>query len=518
MNETHTEILVAPDLVQVVDRVANENELLTHIVIDDFEKIREECVSAGSFSWTSYYDVAGIHGYLRNMSRMYPKWAKVVSAGKSYEARDMLGLRIKTRTPGVTQKPIIFIESGIHAREWITPATTTYFINQLLTSTDPAIQAMREQFEWHIFPTVNPDGYQYSCDYNRLWRKTRSKSSNGCYGTDPNRNWDYNWMTAGTSNDPCDDQYGGTKPFSEAETTNLKNYLSHFNPAHLKAYIAFHSDAQRLLLPYSDTAKHLDNYDDMVKIGKVSKIYGYKVNKAIYLGPGTAKEILSYYNVADIHEYLRNMSNIYPEWVKVVSAGKSYEGRELLGIQIKTPGTNNKPIMFIESGIHASERIGPATTTYFINQLLTSTDPEIQAMRKKFEWHIFPTVNPDGYQYACDYDIGWRKTRSKSSNGCYGTDPNRNWDYNWMKSGASDDPCSDHYSGTEPFSEEETKNLARYVSGLKNLTSYIAFHSDAQMILIPYSDTKKHEDNYNDMARTYTYLFKCIYNLFTITS
>ncbi|KAI5641742.1 zinc carboxypeptidase domain-containing protein [Phthorimaea operculella] len=226
------------------------------------------------------------------MSRMYPKWAKVVSAGKSYESRDLLGLRIKTRTPGVTQKPIIFIESGIHAREWITPATTTYFINQLLTSTDPAIQAMREQFEWHIFPTVNPDGYQYSCDYNRLWRKTRSKSSNGCYGTDPNRNWDYNWMTAGTSNDPCDDQYGGTKPFSEAETTNLKNYLSHFNPAHLKAYIAFHSDAQRLLLPYSDTAKHLDNYDDMVKIGKVSKIYGYKVNKAIYLGPGTAKEIL----------------------------------------------------------------------------------------------------------------------------------------------------------------------------------------------------------------------------------
>ncbi|KAI5641741.1 zinc carboxypeptidase domain-containing protein [Phthorimaea operculella] len=209
----------------------------------------------------------------------------------------------------------------------------------------------------------------------------------------------------------------------------------------------------------------------------------------------------AYYNVADIHEYLRNMSNIYPEWVKVVSAGKSYEGRELLGIQIKTPGTNNKPIMFIESGIHASERIGPATTTYFINQLLTSSHPGIQAMREEFEWHIFPTVNPDGYQYACDYDIGWRKTRSKSSNGCYGTDPNRNWDYNWMKSGGSDDPCSDHYSGTKPFSEEETRNLARYVSGLKNLTSYIAFHSDAQMILIPYSDTKKHEDNYNDMVQ-----------------
>ncbi len=29
---------------------------------------------------------------------------------------------------------------------------------------------------------------------DRLWRKTRSKTSNpSCFGADPNRNWDYQW-------------------------------------------------------------------------------------------------------------------------------------------------------------------------------------------------------------------------------------------------------------------------------------------------------------------------------------
>lgn len=55
---------------------------------------------------------------------------------------------------------------GIHAREWITPATTTYFINQLLTSENPKIQNLRNNFDWHIFPSVNPDGYHYS--YTRV--------------------------------------------------------------------------------------------------------------------------------------------------------------------------------------------------------------------------------------------------------------------------------------------------------------------------------------------------------------
>ena len=36
--------------------------------------------------------------------------------------------------------------------------------------------------------------YNKNLFLDRLWRKTRSKTSKaGCFGADPNRNWDYQW-------------------------------------------------------------------------------------------------------------------------------------------------------------------------------------------------------------------------------------------------------------------------------------------------------------------------------------
>lgn len=54
------------------------------------------------------------------------------------------------------------IEGGIHAREWISPATVTFIIEQFLTSTDPQVRFVAENIVWHIFPVVNPDGYSYT--------------------------------------------------------------------------------------------------------------------------------------------------------------------------------------------------------------------------------------------------------------------------------------------------------------------------------------------------------------------
>lgn len=56
----------------------------------------------------------------------------------------------------------MFIESGIHAREWITPATVCYITAQLLTSNDPETRAAARDFDWYIFPVTNPDGYVWT--------------------------------------------------------------------------------------------------------------------------------------------------------------------------------------------------------------------------------------------------------------------------------------------------------------------------------------------------------------------
>lgn len=54
------------------------------------------------------------------------------------------------------------LEGTIHAREWISAATVTWIIKEFLTSTDPEVRALAENFEWHIFPVVNPDGYVHT--------------------------------------------------------------------------------------------------------------------------------------------------------------------------------------------------------------------------------------------------------------------------------------------------------------------------------------------------------------------
>lgn len=83
----------------------------------------------------------------------------------------------------------------MHAREWISGATSTYILNELLTSTDPAVRDIAENFDWYIFPVTNPDGYAYTHSNDRMWRKTRTPYTATCYGADPNRNWGHMWYS-----------------------------------------------------------------------------------------------------------------------------------------------------------------------------------------------------------------------------------------------------------------------------------------------------------------------------------
>ena len=70
--------------------------------------------------------------------------------------------------------------------------------------TDYYIRWLLDNTRIHIMPSMNPDGYEYSRNYDRMWRKTRSTNrGSNCIGTDPNRNWGYNWGLKGASKNPC---------------------------------------------------------------------------------------------------------------------------------------------------------------------------------------------------------------------------------------------------------------------------------------------------------------------------
>ena len=57
---------------------------------------------------------------------------------------------------------------------------------------------------WIVYPILNPDGYDFSWRYDRLWRKNRNlNGGHRCRGVDLNRNYDANHLMAGSSSDPC---------------------------------------------------------------------------------------------------------------------------------------------------------------------------------------------------------------------------------------------------------------------------------------------------------------------------
>ena len=65
---------------------------------------------------------------------------------------------------GSVTKPLFFFNCGIHAREWISPATCMYMIRQILATrrTNSDVRFMLDKYEWVILPVFNVDGYEYT--------------------------------------------------------------------------------------------------------------------------------------------------------------------------------------------------------------------------------------------------------------------------------------------------------------------------------------------------------------------
>lgn len=112
-------------------------------------------------TWDKYYDLSQINNWLDELAANYPDIVTTIIMGQSNENREIKGIKINYN-PDKENKLIGMIEGALHAREWITPATVTWMIKEFLTSNDQEVRALAENFEWHIFPVVNPDGYSYT--------------------------------------------------------------------------------------------------------------------------------------------------------------------------------------------------------------------------------------------------------------------------------------------------------------------------------------------------------------------
>ncbi|XP_059609890.1 zinc carboxypeptidase-like [Phlebotomus argentipes] len=230
---------------------------------DEWDTVLPKKTPGYQLDWQHYFHLDTINMWL-DLQLENHKELSSVSLGSSYEGRDIRGVKL-SRKAGNTA---VFVEAGIHAREWISPATSTYLLNQLLTSSDPRVQQLAENFDWFFFPVVNPDGYVYTFDYDRLWRKNR-KPYGLCRGVDLNRNFNSSWNGPGSSSDPCRYDFCGGAVNSEPEVAAISNFIKkHVKESRIKTFLSLHSYSQLLMFPYGSTEDKVDNYEDLKAIGE----------------------------------------------------------------------------------------------------------------------------------------------------------------------------------------------------------------------------------------------------------
>merc|ERR1712136_8242 len=248
-------ILDGLEVVEAVDDLQN---------LVDYQALSNFAVSYGRASSPvgRYARVDEIYAWLDELADKYPDNVTPFQGGVSYEGRLLKGIKVGKSAPG---KPALWFHAGIHAREWVAIASNIYIIDQLLSSNDPSVKALRENLVWYILPVVNPDGYEYTHTHNRMWRKTLQPHYYFCKGADPNRNWDAAFGTTGVSSNPCSDIYPGPRAFSEPETRTLSQTIMKLKDE-IKGFISFHSFSQLWLTPWAYTTTYPKDHADLMAV------------------------------------------------------------------------------------------------------------------------------------------------------------------------------------------------------------------------------------------------------------
>ncbi|KAH8387492.1 hypothetical protein KR093_007322 [Drosophila rubida] len=290
-------------------------------------------VAMPAMTWNKYHEHDDILKYLETMRMRHAQLLELIHIGRSYEGRPLIVVKIESKQSAAAasaaaaagykrpkhkrrsgQANAVFIEAGSQGLAWIGPASATWMIGELLRVMRTNKSDVEHEFirntTWYIMPVLNPDGYVYSHEFDRFWKKSRSqhvaKPAGGlldtamtwlqqkqakekvCYGVDLDRNWMYQWGKRGSSKGPCNEFFAGPAPFSEPETKAVSEFLMDYR-TQIKLYVSLQAYGQIVSYPVKANstfnAERLDDFLDVAMVGvdglrKKGSKSRYKVDSA----------------------------------------------------------------------------------------------------------------------------------------------------------------------------------------------------------------------------------------------
>jgi hypothetical protein len=253
----------------------------------------------------------------------------------------------------------------------------------------------------------------------------------------------------------------------------------------------------------------------------------------------------TYRTYAEYQTELAQMVKGYPGLVRPVTLGKSYQGRDIQGIEVASAvdsKDDGRPVYLLVALHHAREWPSAEIAMEFAHLVTEGfgKDDQITTLLRKERIVIVPIINPDGFNASrgtdpdpadslmnnglglednlganapADWDtvegvfvpfggnLAYRRKNcdmglvdgdpvhddAEQNLPCYyrvGVDPNRNYGFGWGGNGGSTDPNTQAYRGTSQWSEPETQAVWHW-SQVHNVSTLITLHNVAALVLRP---------------------------------
>lgn len=174
------DVLVTPAQLSALERLGLSSTMLVEDVQALVDRDRSAPARGDPFAdffldYHPYGDAATVGSivwYMNELVARYPNLMRMVNIGLTLEGRTIWGVRIANDAV-VEDKPAVVYFGTEHAREWVATTVPSYFATQLVINygIDDQITDLVDHVEFFLIPVFNPDGFIYSWNTDRFWRK-----------------------------------------------------------------------------------------------------------------------------------------------------------------------------------------------------------------------------------------------------------------------------------------------------------------------------------------------------------